>query len=146
MHGVARDLGLAGGFIVRTAGEGRATAEFLPEARTLAATWDDVRRRAVRAAVPVSAAPGILAVAKVLRDVPGEDVQRDGDCARTARRRTSSQVAASVRASGRNSAVARPSPAVAHDESARQPQVAGHAVHQFLKPLALGRILDPAAR
>src|SRR5437899_9618813 len=35
IQGVARDLGLAGGFIVRTAGEGRASEEFLPEALAL---------------------------------------------------------------------------------------------------------------
>jgi len=84
IQGVARDLGLPGGFIVRTAGEGRATREFVPEALTLAATWDDVRRRAEGAQSPSLLHQESSAVTKVLRDVLGEDVQRivvEGDAA-----------------------------------------------------------------
>ena len=84
IRGVARDLDLPGGFIVRTAGEGRATGEFLPDARTLAATWDEVRRRAEGAPAPSLLHRESSAVTKVLRDVLGEDVQRivvDGESA-----------------------------------------------------------------
>ena len=69
---------------MRTAGEGRATGEFLPDARTLAATWDEVRRRAEGAPAPSLLHRESSAVTKVLRDVLGEDVQRivvDGESA-----------------------------------------------------------------
>src|SRR5207247_2753370 len=75
IRGVARDLDLPGGFIVRTAGEGRATGEFLPDARTLAATWDEVRRRAEGAQGPSLLHRESSAVTKVPRDDLWEEGQ-----------------------------------------------------------------------
>ena len=84
IRGLTRDLGLRGGFIVRTAAEGRASGELLPDARSLAATWHDVRRRAEGAPSPSLLHQEASASAKVLRDVLGGDVQQivvDGDAA-----------------------------------------------------------------
>ncbi len=75
-RGVARDLSIAGGFIVRTAGEGREPGEFLPDARHLASMWDDVRRRAESASPPALLHQEAGAVVKVLRDVLGDEVQQ----------------------------------------------------------------------
>src|SRR3989442_4296644 len=51
-RGVARDLHVPGGFIVRTAGEGCGPGELLADARGLASTWDEIRRRAAGGAHP----------------------------------------------------------------------------------------------
>jgi len=74
--GVARDLKLQGGFIVRTAGSGRRPEEFLADARTLASTWDEVRRRADGVQPPALLHQEAGAVVKVLRDVPWDEVQQ----------------------------------------------------------------------
>src|SRR5882762_5085019 len=71
--GVARDLKLQGGFIVRTAGSGRRPEEFLADARTLASSWDEVRRRADGVQPPALLHQEAGAVVKVLRDVPWDE-------------------------------------------------------------------------
>ncbi len=81
---VAGELRLEGGFIVRTAGEGRAPEEFFADARALASTWDGIRRRAQNGPCPALLHQEAGVVFKVLRDVLGEDVQRvliDGETA-----------------------------------------------------------------
>ncbi len=73
---LACDLPRPAGFIVRTAGEGRALKEFLADARYLASTWDEVRRRALSVSCPALLHQEVGVVSKVLRDVLGEDVQQ----------------------------------------------------------------------
>ena len=81
---VARDLRLTGGFIVRTAGAGRGHGDLAPDARILASTWDEVHGRSESAAAPMLVHQEAGVVAKLLRDVLGEDVQQilvDGETA-----------------------------------------------------------------
>jgi ribonuclease G len=81
---VARDQHLTGGFIVRTAGAGRSHGEFAPDARILATIWEGVRGRAESTPAPSLLHQEAGAVAKLLRDVLGEDVHRllvDGETA-----------------------------------------------------------------
>ncbi|HEU4402309.1 MAG TPA: Rne/Rng family ribonuclease [Candidatus Polarisedimenticolia bacterium] len=73
---LVRDQGLPGGFIVRTAGERGAAAEFLSDARYLHGLWEEIRRRAESSAAPALLHREVGAMAKVLRDVLGRDVQR----------------------------------------------------------------------
>ena len=83
-RGVARDLHLPGGFIVRTAGEGRGSGELLADAVDLASTWDEVRRRAEVVPTPALLHQEAGAVVKVLRDVLNHEVHQvlvDGESA-----------------------------------------------------------------
>jgi ribonuclease G len=80
--GVVRDLSLSGGLIVRTAGEGRASTELLSDARELLSIWEGIRRRAESGPCPALLHQEAGAVAKVLRDVLGDEVVQviiDGD-------------------------------------------------------------------
>ncbi|MFQ5877397.1 MAG: ribonuclease E/G [Acidobacteriota bacterium] len=73
---LAGDLGEGAGFIVRTAGEGRAAAGFLSDARYLAGLWNEVRRLASSRAAPALLHREVGAVAKVLRDLFHQDVAK----------------------------------------------------------------------
>src|SRR5206468_1229017 len=75
-RGVARDLHLPGGFIVRTACEGRGSGELLADAVDLASTWDEVRRRAEVVPTPALLHQEAGAVVKVLRDVLNHEVHQ----------------------------------------------------------------------
>jgi ribonuclease G len=71
---LARDLGLPGGFIVRTAGEGRDASEFPADARYLAHAWEEIRRRTGSLATPALLHEEAGVVIKVLRDLLNRDV------------------------------------------------------------------------
>ena len=72
--GLARDLGVPGGFIVRTAGEGHDASEFPADARYLVGAWEEIRRRAASLATPVLLHEEAGLVIKVLRDLLHRDV------------------------------------------------------------------------
>jgi ribonuclease G len=67
--------GLAGGLIVRTAGEGRRTDEFDADAGYLAGIWTDIGQRGDASAAPALLHEEAGAVGKVLRDVFHEGVE-----------------------------------------------------------------------
>ena len=73
---LSRELLLPGGFIVRTVGEGGSSEGFFADARYLAGVWDEVRRRAATLPAPALLHQEVGGVAKVLRDVLGDDVQQ----------------------------------------------------------------------
>ncbi len=74
--GLARELNLPGGFIVRTAGEGQSGEEFTADARYLAGLWEEIRRHAESRPAPALLHQEVGAVAKVLRDLFHHDVQQ----------------------------------------------------------------------
>ena len=63
-----------GGFIARTAGQGRAEADFDRDARYLTRTWDEVRARAGREAAPALLHRELGLVQRLLRDLLSEDI------------------------------------------------------------------------
>ena len=73
---LARELPLSGGFIVRTVGEGASSGALTADARYLAGVWDDIRDRAATLPAPALLHQEVGAVAKVLRDVLGDDVRQ----------------------------------------------------------------------
>ena len=73
---LSRDMGAPGGFIVRTAGEGRAASEFPADARYLVGAWEEIRRRAASLPAPALLHEEAGAVIKVLRDLLNPDVQQ----------------------------------------------------------------------
>jgi len=76
---------MPGGFIVRTAGEGRAASEFPADARYLVGAWEEIRRRAASLPAPALLHEEAGAVIKVLRDLLNPDVQQvlvDGEAIR----------------------------------------------------------------
>jgi len=73
---VPLELGLRGGFIVRTAAEDQDAGDVVSDARHLADLWEEVRRRAESLPSPALLHAEVGAVAKVLRDVFHGDVQR----------------------------------------------------------------------
>ncbi|MEK7282397.1 MAG: Rne/Rng family ribonuclease [Acidobacteriota bacterium] len=73
---LAGDLGVPGGFIVRTAGEGRAVSEFPADARYLVGAWEEIRRRSASVPTPALLHEEAGAVIKVLRDLLNHDVQQ----------------------------------------------------------------------
>ena len=63
-----------GGFIARTAGQGRAPEDFARDARYLTRTWDEARARAGREAAPVLLHRELGLVQRLLRDLLSEDI------------------------------------------------------------------------
>ena len=63
-----------GGFIARTAGQGRDGADFARDARYLTRTWDEARARAGRAAAPALLHRELGLVQRLLRDLLSEDI------------------------------------------------------------------------
>ena len=74
VQGLARQNGIPGGFIVRTAGDGGAAEGFEADARYLHALWEEIGRRAEAASAPSLLHQEAGAVARVLRDVLNHDV------------------------------------------------------------------------
>jgi ribonuclease G len=68
----AQSQGLAGGFIVRTAGEGRSESEIGADMRFLAEQWIDIRKRAEKRGAPVLLHHDLELVMRTLRDQVGE--------------------------------------------------------------------------
>ena len=58
-----------GGFIVRTAGEGRAEEEFLADLRYLTELWEQIRRRAEKSSAPNAIHHDLDLVLRTIRDV-----------------------------------------------------------------------------
>jgi ribonuclease G len=73
---LVRELGLPGGCIVRTAGEGQAGEELTADARYLAAAWDEIRELAQSRSAPALLREELGAVGRVLRDLFHQDVAR----------------------------------------------------------------------
>jgi ribonuclease G len=73
---LARELGMGGGFIVRTAGQGLTADEFLADARNLAGVWEEIGRRAACRPAPALLHEEAGAVARVLRDLFNHDVRQ----------------------------------------------------------------------
>jgi len=71
---LARDMGAAGGFIVRTAGEGHDASEFPADARYLVGAWEEIGRRAASLPAPALLHEEAGMVTKVLRDLLHRDV------------------------------------------------------------------------
>jgi len=63
-----------GGFIARTAGQGREAPDFERDARYLTRTWDEVRARAAREAAPALLHRELGLVQRLLRDLLSEDI------------------------------------------------------------------------
>ena len=63
-----------GGFIARTAGQGRGAEDFQRDARYLTRTWDEARARAAREAAPVLLHRELGLVQRLLRDLLSEDI------------------------------------------------------------------------
>jgi ribonuclease G len=63
-----------GGFIARTAGQGRAAADFERDARYLTRTWDEVRARSGREAAPALLHRELGLVQRLLRDLLSDDI------------------------------------------------------------------------
>lgn len=68
-------IGLEGGLIVRTAGEGRGVDEFAADACYLAGIWNDLRLRGQTCEAPALVREEAGAIGKVLRDVFHEGVE-----------------------------------------------------------------------
>src|SRR5688500_18659839 len=62
-----------GGFIVRTAGEGRDEAEFLADLRYLTDLWEQIRRRAEKSSAPAAIHHDLDLVLRTIRDVLSAD-------------------------------------------------------------------------
>jgi Rne/Rng family ribonuclease len=75
VRNIARELALEGGFIVRTAAEGRTGEECASDARYLSHLWEEIRRSADGPGVPALLHEEAGAVVKVLRDVFRDDVE-----------------------------------------------------------------------
>jgi ribonuclease G len=65
--------GLSGGFIVRTAGEGRTEEELKQDIRFLASTWADIRSRAEKRAAPALLHRDLGVLERILRDQLSSD-------------------------------------------------------------------------
>jgi ribonuclease G len=65
--------GLSGGFIVRTAGEGRTEEELKQDIRFLASTWADIRSRAEKRAAPALLHRDLGVLERLLRDQLSSD-------------------------------------------------------------------------
>jgi ribonuclease G len=63
-----------GGFIVRTAGQGRSREDFERDVRYLTRTWDEVRAVASRQAAPALLHHELSLVQRLLRDILSEDI------------------------------------------------------------------------
>jgi ribonuclease G len=63
-----------GGFIARTAGQGRSAEDFQRDGRYLGRTWDEVRARAGRERAPVLLHRELGLVQRLLRDLLSEDI------------------------------------------------------------------------
>jgi ribonuclease G len=63
-----------GGFIARTAGQGREASDFERDARYLTRTWDEARARAGREAAPALLHRELGLVQRLLRDLLSEDI------------------------------------------------------------------------
>jgi ribonuclease G len=63
-----------GGFIARTAGQGREAADFARDARYLTRTWDEARAGAARVAAPALLHRELGLVQRLLRDLLSEDI------------------------------------------------------------------------
>ncbi len=73
---VIRDLGLTGGCIVRTAGEGQSEDGFRSDASDLASLWAEIERGAETQPAPALLYREPDAVARVLRDIFRSDIDR----------------------------------------------------------------------
>src|SRR6185503_10602240 len=63
-----------GGFIVRTAGQGRGAEDFERDARYLTRTWDEVRAVALRHAAPALLHRELGLVQRLLRDLLSDEI------------------------------------------------------------------------
>jgi len=70
LRGLVEGIGLPGGFILRTAGEGLDEDAVLADARRLVAVWDHVRRRAEHVAAPAVVHDDGDLLSRLLRDAP----------------------------------------------------------------------------
>jgi ribonuclease G len=73
---LTRDLGIAGGFIVRTAAEGLAAEAFADQARLLSDLWEQIRQRAAGLTAPVLLHEEAGTLVRILRDVFTRDVHQ----------------------------------------------------------------------
>jgi Rne/Rng family ribonuclease len=78
--------GLPGGFIVRTAAEGRSESEFVQDIRFLGNLWSDIRSKSEKKSAPALIHADLNLVQRTLRDQLSEDFhshtyrQRTGIC------------------------------------------------------------------
>ena len=63
-----------GGFIARTAGQGRSREDFERDGRYLGRTWDEIRARAARERAPVLLHRELSLVQRLLRDILSDDI------------------------------------------------------------------------
>lgn len=68
LHQLRAELGIPGGFIVRTAANGRTTEELREDVQYLGRTWHDLRRRSDRAKAPAIVHRDLDLVQRILRD------------------------------------------------------------------------------
>ena len=73
LHQLRAEIGIGGGFIVRTAANGCTTEELREDMQYLVRTWTDVRRRAERAKAPAIIHRDLDLVQRILRDQLSSD-------------------------------------------------------------------------
>jgi ribonuclease G len=73
LHQLRAEDSIPGGFIVRTAANGRTTDELREDMQYLARTWTDIRRRAERAKAPAIVHRDLDLVQRILRDQLSSD-------------------------------------------------------------------------
>lgn len=73
LHQLRAEIGIPGGFIVRTAANGRTTEELREDVQYLGRTWNDIRRRADRAKAPAIVHRDLDLVLRILRDQLSSD-------------------------------------------------------------------------
>jgi ribonuclease G len=73
LHQLRAEEGAGGGFIVRTAANGRTTEELREDMQYLIRTWTDIRRRAERAKAPAIIHRDLDLVQRILRDQLSSD-------------------------------------------------------------------------
>jgi ribonuclease G len=73
LHQLRAEVGIPGGFIVRTAANGRTTEELREDVQYLGRTWNDLRRRSDRAKAPAIVHRDLDLVQRILRDQLSSD-------------------------------------------------------------------------